>query len=125
MTGLKVVSLKRRAVLAAAGAALLAAGGAGWYFATRENPASRFLTAAVTRGTIEQNVTALGTLHASAGQLVEGGIADLCIFDPLDAWTVEAAALRSQGRHTPFSGLELPGRVRWTVVGGQVAYESS
>ena len=63
LTGLKVVSLKRRAVLAMAGAALLAAGGAGWYFATKENPASRFLTAAVTRGTIEQNVTALGTLQ--------------------------------------------------------------
>lgn len=63
LTGLKVVSLKRRAVLAMAGATLLAAGGAGWYFATKENPASRFLTAAVTRGTIEQNVTALGTLQ--------------------------------------------------------------
>jgi dihydroorotase len=31
-------------------------------------------------------------------------------------------ALRSQGKHTPFSGYELPGRVRCTVVGGQVAY---
>ena len=32
--------------------------------------------------------------------------------------------LRSQGRHTPFSGYELPGRVRCTLVGGQVAYEA-
>ncbi|RYZ01036.1 MAG: dihydroorotase [Comamonadaceae bacterium] len=66
---------------------------------------------------------ALGTLQASAGQLVEGGVADVCIFDPQDAWVVEPARLRSQGRHTPFSGHELPGRVRCTIVGGQVAHE--
>lgn len=67
---------------------------------------------------------ALGTLQASAGQLVEGGVADVCIFDPRDAWTVAPEALRSQGRNTPFAGHELPGRVRWTIVGGAVAYES-
>lgn len=66
---------------------------------------------------------ALGTLQASAGQLVDGGVADVCIFDANDAWVVTPQALRSQGRHTPFSGHELPGRVRCTIVGGQVAYE--
>ena len=35
-----------------------------------------------------------------------------------------ADALRSQGKHTPFSGYELPGRVRCTIAAGQVAYES-
>ncbi len=68
--------------------------------------------------------SALGTLEASAGQLVEGGVADICIFDALSEWTVEPAALRSQGKHTPFSGYEVPGRVRWTIVGGQVAWEA-
>ena len=33
------------------------------------------------------------------------------------------AKLASQGKHTPFSGYELPGRVRMTLVGGQVAFE--
>jgi dihydroorotase len=69
--------------------------------------------------------TSLGTLQASSGQLVQGGVADVCIFDPATAWTVEPAALRSQGKHTPFSGYELPVRVRWTVVGGLVAYEAA
>lgn len=68
--------------------------------------------------------SALGTLQASCGQLVEGGVADLCVFDPQGEWTVEPAALRSQGKHTPFSGYEVPGRVRWTIVGGQVAWEA-
>jgi dihydroorotase len=67
--------------------------------------------------------TALGTLQASAGQLVEGGVADVCIFDAQAAWTVVPAQLRSQGRNTPFAGHELPGRVRCTIVGGQVAFE--
>ena len=66
---------------------------------------------------------ALGTLQASAGRLTPGGMADLCIFEPQAEWTVTPAALRSQGKHTPFGGYQLPGRVRCTVVGGQVAFE--
>jgi dihydroorotase len=66
---------------------------------------------------------ALGTLQASAGQLVEGGMADVCVFDPQAAWAVVPAALRSQGKHTPFSDYELPARVRCTIAAGQVAYE--
>ena len=68
--------------------------------------------------------SALGTLEASIGRLAEGGVADLCIFDPAATWTVQADTLRSQGKHTPFSGYELPGRVRTTIVGGQVAYDA-
>ena len=68
--------------------------------------------------------SALGTLEASIGRLAEGGVADLCIFDPAATWTVQADTLRSQGKHTPFSGYELPGRVRTTIVGGQVAFDA-
>jgi dihydroorotase len=44
-------------------------------------------------------------------------VADLCVFDPQAAWTVQAGALRSQGKHTPFSGYELPGACvpRWSA----------
>ncbi|MDB5883682.1 MAG: pyrC [Ramlibacter sp.] len=66
----------------------------------------------------------LGSLQGSAGRLLEGGIADLCIFDPKAAWEVTPAALRSQGKHTPFSGYELTGRVRCTIAAGQLAYEA-
>ncbi|HEY8708612.1 MAG TPA: dihydroorotase, partial [Burkholderiaceae bacterium] len=67
--------------------------------------------------------SALGTLQASVGRLVEGGVADVCVFDPQAMWTVAPRALRSQGKHTPFSGYELPGHVRWTIAAGQVAFE--
>ena len=67
---------------------------------------------------------ALGSHANSAGQLRVGAAADLCIFDPQAAWVVEPQALRSQGKHTPFGGYELPGRVRATLVGGQMAFSA-
>ena len=85
-------------------------------------PLARAL-AVVTSAPAQVLGSALGTLQASMGQLVEGGVGDVCIVNPQDTWVVQAAALCSQGKHTPFSGYELPGRVRTTLVGGQIAFE--
>jgi dihydroorotase len=72
---------------------------------------------------------AIGTLAASAGRLVEGGIADICVFDPDARWQVTPKALVSQGKHTPFAferaGYELPGRVKATLVAGTLAYDAA
>ena len=65
----------------------------------------------------------LGALQSSAGQLVAGGAADVCVFDAAAEWTPEPSALRSQGKHTPFSNHLLPGRVRYTLVGGHIAFQ--
>ncbi|MDB5821081.1 MAG: dihydroorotase, partial [Rhizobacter sp.] len=67
---------------------------------------------------------ALGSLAASTGRLVEGGVADICLFDATARWTLGPASLRSQCKHSPFTGYELTGVVRATVVSGQVAYEA-
>lgn len=56
------------------------------------------------------------------GQLAVGSVADVCIFDPAVRWVVEAKALASQGKHTPFLGYELRGQVSATIVAGQLAY---
>ena len=66
---------------------------------------------------------AVGTLQSSLGQLVEGGVADLCVVNPQAAWTVVPKELLSQGKSTPFSSYELPARVQLTMVNGQVAFE--
>ncbi|MCY7369294.1 MAG: dihydroorotase [Polaromonas sp.] len=78
----------------------------------------------VTLGPARVLGSALGTLEGSAGQLARGGVADICIFDPAANRDLDPSRLRSQGRHTPFAGHTLPTQVRWTLVGGQVAYES-
>ena len=63
-------------------------------------------------------------LGVETGDLRVGGTADVCVFDPEHYWTVERRALKSQGKNTPFLGLEVPGKVRYTLVGGQVVYEA-
>ena len=61
-------------------------------------------------------------LGVEAGTLAVGAPADLCIFDPDEPWRVTRGALASQGKNTPYAGLEVVGRVRWTIVGGHVVH---
>ncbi|HEY6242027.1 MAG TPA: dihydroorotase [Burkholderiales bacterium] len=65
-----------------------------------------------------------GILGVPAGDLSAGTAADVCVFDPNAHVKITADFLKSQGKNTPFIGYELPGRVRYTLVGGQVVYES-
>jgi dihydroorotase len=68
--------------------------------------------------------TALSTLQGSVGQLAVGAAADVVLLSDQGHWPVTAESLRSQGKSTPFSGYELPGRVLFTLVGGHVAFEA-
>ena len=63
-------------------------------------------------------------LGIDSGTLNVGTAADLCIFDPDAYWTVNESAFVSQGRNTPFTGWELRGQVRYTLVGGRVVFQS-
>lgn len=63
-------------------------------------------------------------LGIAAGTLSAGSAADVCIFDPRGSYRVTRESLRSQGKNTPFLGMELPGRVRCTLVDGHVAFEN-
>ena len=62
-------------------------------------------------------------LGQKMGHLSVGAHADICIFDPQSAWTVAPAALKSQGKNTPFIGYEMQGRVRYTLLDGQMVYQ--
>ncbi|HZR70976.1 MAG TPA: dihydroorotase [Burkholderiales bacterium] len=62
-------------------------------------------------------------LGIAAGSLAAGADADVCIFDPEEHARITAEGLHSQGKNTPFIGYELPGRVRYTLVGGQIVFE--
>jgi dihydroorotase len=63
-------------------------------------------------------------LGVQSGRIEAGAPADLALFDPGQSWRVAPEMLRSQGKNTPFLGYELAGRVRTTIVAGNVVYEA-
>jgi dihydroorotase len=63
-------------------------------------------------------------LGVASGRLSAGAPGDVTIFDPQAPFRVASETLKSQGKNTPFIGYELAGRVRYTVVAGNVVYEA-
>jgi dihydroorotase len=59
------------------------------------------------------------------GCLSVGAPADVCVVDHEDYWPVSHENIVSQSHCTPFFGRELPGRVRATVLRGDVVWERS
>ena len=62
-------------------------------------------------------------LHLSRGHMSIGAIADLVIFDPDETWTVDPLLFASKARNTPFAGRTVKGRVKYTIVRGEVIYQ--
>jgi dihydroorotase len=58
----------------------------------------------------------LGRLQASTS-------ADVCIFDPEAIWVPGPDTLLSRGHNTPFLGVEMIGRVEWTLLAGRITFE--
>ena len=63
-------------------------------------------------------------LGIPAGDLSVGANADVCIFDADEYWKIQPSALKSQGKNTPFTGLEIAGKVKTTLIRGQVVYHN-
>jgi dihydroorotase len=64
-------------------------------------------------------------LGIPAGDLNPHSDADICIFDATEYWKVSSGTLKSQGKNSPFNGLEIAGKVKTTLVHGQVVYQFS
>jgi dihydroorotase len=76
--------------------------------------------------TMAQAIAALSTNPArcrdiadQGGPIEPGAPANLVVFDPAARWTVDAGALHSRSRNTPFDGRQLRGKVVHTMLRGR------
>ncbi|MBI2705344.1 MAG: dihydroorotase [Actinobacteria bacterium] len=61
-------------------------------------------------------IAGLSDMHG--GPVAEGRAANLCVFDPETAWTVDPARSASRSRNNPYAGRKLKGKVRHTILFG-------
>jgi dihydroorotase len=66
----------------------------------------------------------IGTRYGELGTLKTGCRADITLIDPNKEWVVDSRNFASKGKNTPFDGYHFKGKVRITIVAGQVVYKS-
>lgn len=64
-------------------------------------------------------------LDLDKGDIAPGKIADIVIFDPDRKYTIDKNTFESKGKNTPFHGRKVTGKVRATIVNGQIVYEEN
>ena len=61
--------------------------------------------------------------HLEAGTLDAGRPADICLFDPDEAWTVDAGRFFSKSKNCPWDRCSLKGKVKRTFVDGRTVFD--
>lgn len=62
-------------------------------------------------------------LGIDRGEIAEGKVADLTIFDPNREYVFLKEKIVSKSKNTPWIGKKLKGQVRYTIVSGRIVYE--
>jgi dihydroorotase len=62
-------------------------------------------------------------LGINKGSLEIGKIADIVIADPNESYKIDVNGFVSKGKNTPFHGKEVVGKVKYTIVSGEVVYQ--
>ena len=63
-------------------------------------------------------------LRLEGGRIAEGEIADLMLADLQEKYVIDSKKFVSKGKNTPFNGMEVYGRVKYTIVDGAVKYQA-
>lgn len=61
-------------------------------------------------------------LGINKGTLNEGSVADIAIIDPDEEYIINPADFVSKGKNTPFGGAKVSGKVKYTILNGEVVY---
>ena len=69
------------------------------------------------------SVNPAGILGIPKGDISEGHIADITIFDPNAQYEIHSADFVSKGKNMPFEGRKVTGRVVTTILDGNVVYK--
>lgn len=64
-----------------------------------------------------------GIIGIRKGSMEEGAYADVTLFDTETEWVVDPAKFRSKSRNSPFNGWKVKGKVKGTIVAGQLVYQ--
>jgi dihydroorotase len=59
-----------------------------------------------------------GVANHHGRPIADGEPANLTIFDPNQTWQVQPASLASKSKNTPFTGMDLKGKVKHTILNG-------
>lgn len=83
--------------------------------------------AKVDLSTAVARITALPAevLGLPSGHLGVGAVADVCIFDPEATWQLTTDALKSRGKNSPWIGYMMTGKVKTTLVGGEMVFQAA
>ncbi len=71
----------------------------------------------------KMTVNPAGILSLGKGMLAEHKPADIVIFDPEEAYTVDVASFVSRSKNSPYDGYTLYGKPLYTIVGGRLVVD--
>ena len=64
-------------------------------------------------------------LGINSGAIAVGDDADICIYDKNEDWQLTTDTINSNGKNTPFIGWNFQGRVKYTMVNGNLLFNDS
>lgn len=71
----------------------------------------------------KMSVNPANILNIPAGKLSVGDNADIVIFNPDEEYTVDINKLHGKSINTPFKGMKLQGKVKYTILNGEIVYK--
>lgn len=82
---------------------------------------------ALTLGQLADRMSAApaAILNLRGGAIEVGAPADLTVVDLNERWTIDPAQFVSKGKNTPFAGRQVYGRVKYTLVDGDIRYREA